>query len=161
MRFSQSGYEARGGRIPGKHPLRCRANLAHIRQPGPHSGLEFQVEVLVTCSVVPSSLGSGLRIAKADRSRVSSEHLKSPRPESGLGFRCKSSNPFKVFPSRSAAATLNLNPQPGKPTPFQECRSGPRKGGGGLNESSFWYQTPLRLRGQQMPFPRPWQMIRY
>jgi len=32
--------------------------MAHIRQSRPDSGLDLQVKVLTTCSVVPSSLGS-------------------------------------------------------------------------------------------------------
>jgi len=35
---------------------RCRANTAHVRKPGPDSGLGFQENFL---KVVPSSLGSG------------------------------------------------------------------------------------------------------
>ena len=40
-------------------PLRCRVNMAHIRQSRPDSGLGFQVEVLKTFKIVSSSLGSG------------------------------------------------------------------------------------------------------
>ena len=49
-------------------PSRCPANEAHIRQSKPDSdirqsepgsGLAFQVKVLGTCYVVPSSFGSG------------------------------------------------------------------------------------------------------
>ena len=39
--------------------VRCRANMAHIRQSRPDSGLGFQVDVLEPFHVVPSSLGSG------------------------------------------------------------------------------------------------------
>ena len=38
--------------------VRCRANMAHIRQSRPDSGLGFQVHVLTLFEVVPSSLGS-------------------------------------------------------------------------------------------------------
>ena len=38
---------------------RCRANMAHIRQSRPDSGLGFQVKILTPFHVVPSSLGSG------------------------------------------------------------------------------------------------------
>jgi len=38
---------------------RCRANVAHIRQSRPDSGLGFQVKVLKTFKDVPSSLESG------------------------------------------------------------------------------------------------------
>ena len=34
-----------------------RANVAHIRQPRPHSDLGFQAKVFTTVLVVPSSLG--------------------------------------------------------------------------------------------------------
>ena len=44
-------------RCANKH--RCRANMAHVRQAGPDSGLGFQVKVLKN-QIVPSSLGSGL-----------------------------------------------------------------------------------------------------
>ena len=37
---------------------RCRANMAHLRQSRPESGLGFQVNVLKTFQAVPSSLGS-------------------------------------------------------------------------------------------------------
>jgi hypothetical protein len=40
-------------------PLRCRADVAHIRQSGPDSGLGFKVKVLSKFQVVASSLGSG------------------------------------------------------------------------------------------------------
>ena len=39
------------------HPHRCRANLAHVSQSRPDSGLGFQVNVLEIVQVVPSSLG--------------------------------------------------------------------------------------------------------
>ena len=41
--------------------IRCRANMEHIRQSRPDSGLGFQVKVRKTFQVVPSSLGSGLK----------------------------------------------------------------------------------------------------
>ena len=40
---------------------RCRAIMAHIRQPRPDSGLAMTVKVFKTFEVVPSSLGSGWR----------------------------------------------------------------------------------------------------
>ena len=42
-----------------KMRMRSRANVAPIRQSRPDSGLGFQVRVLETISVVPSSLGNG------------------------------------------------------------------------------------------------------
>ena len=36
---------------------RCRTNVAHLRQSGPDSALDFQSKVLKTFEVVPSSLG--------------------------------------------------------------------------------------------------------
>jgi len=39
---------------------RCRANIAHIRKSWPDSGLSFQVKVLKTFKVVPSSLRGGI-----------------------------------------------------------------------------------------------------
>ena len=54
-----------------KHPAQeypampcCRANMAHIRQSRPDSGLDLLVKVLKPCSVVPSSLGSGPHSAR-------------------------------------------------------------------------------------------------
>jgi len=41
---------------------RCRANMAHIRQSRPDSGLGFQTKVIVTFEVVPSSPGSGTKV---------------------------------------------------------------------------------------------------
>ena len=41
-------------------PGRRRANMAHIRQSRPDSGLGVQVKVLETFQIVPSSLRSGL-----------------------------------------------------------------------------------------------------
>ena len=43
----------------GVFSVRCLANMAHIRQSRPESGLGFQVNVLQLLQVVPSSLGSG------------------------------------------------------------------------------------------------------
>ena len=40
-------------------PDHSRANVAHIRQSRPDSGLGFQVQVLETYERVPSSLGKG------------------------------------------------------------------------------------------------------
>ena len=45
-------------RVQGVH---CRANMAHVRQSRPDSGLGFQVEVLQSFLVVPSSLCSRLQ----------------------------------------------------------------------------------------------------
>jgi hypothetical protein len=42
------------------YPIGCRANMARIRQSRPDSGLGFQVKVLNTCKLVPSSLASGI-----------------------------------------------------------------------------------------------------
>jgi len=39
--------------------VRFRANMAHIRQARPNSGLGFEVKVLETVQVVPSSPRSG------------------------------------------------------------------------------------------------------
>ena len=72
----QTGYEARGtewGLTPvldcfvsaddclAPSGIRCGTNSAHARQSRPDSGLGFQVKVLTTFVVVPSSLGSGRR----------------------------------------------------------------------------------------------------
>jgi len=48
-----------GAALGGTTP--CRANMAHIRQSRPDSGPGFQVTVLKTFRVVPSSLGRELR----------------------------------------------------------------------------------------------------
>ena len=49
-----------GGKgVTHKHRYRCRANMAHVRQSRPGTGLDFQVEVLKTFEGVPSSPGSG------------------------------------------------------------------------------------------------------
>jgi len=39
--------------------IRCRENMVYIRQSRPDSGLDFQVKVLKTFSVVSSSIGIG------------------------------------------------------------------------------------------------------
>ena len=44
---------------PRRQHVRCRANVAHMSQSRPDSGLGFQVKVLQTFSVVHSPLGSG------------------------------------------------------------------------------------------------------
>jgi len=44
----------------GTPSRRCRANMAHTRQPRPDYGLGFQVKSLEIFQVVPYSLGSGL-----------------------------------------------------------------------------------------------------
>jgi len=46
-----------GGLGSGTH--RFRANMAHVRQSRPDSGLGFQVKVLKPFQVDPSSLGGG------------------------------------------------------------------------------------------------------
>ena len=48
---------------------RCRANLAHIRQSRPDSGLGFQVKFLTTFYGVPSSLESGCWVRNVQRFR--------------------------------------------------------------------------------------------
>ena len=60
--------------IPPRAPmppysLRCRANMPHVRQSRPDSGLGVQAKVLEPFSVVPSLLGSGTR-ASGFRLRV-------------------------------------------------------------------------------------------
>jgi len=48
-----------GGARPPRHVFRCRANMAHVRQSRPDSGLGSQVKDLKPFQVVPSSLVSG------------------------------------------------------------------------------------------------------
>jgi len=43
-------------------PCRCTANMAHVRQSRPDSGLGFQLKVLKPFEAVPSSLGRSSRI---------------------------------------------------------------------------------------------------
>ena len=50
-----SGYEAFKGAL---RVFRCGANIAHIGQSRPDSGLDFQIKVLDTFEVVPPTLGS-------------------------------------------------------------------------------------------------------
>ena len=56
-----------GRALGGGLPFRRRANMAHVRQSWPDSGLGLQVKVLRTDLVVPSSeggaLGGGLGLA--------------------------------------------------------------------------------------------------
>ena len=49
---------------------RCRANVAHIKQSRPDSGLGVQVKVVKTFQVVPTSLGSGADGIQHGRDRV-------------------------------------------------------------------------------------------
>ena len=44
-----------------REQARCLANMAHIRQSKPDSGLGYQVKLLILFQVVPSSLESGYR----------------------------------------------------------------------------------------------------
>ena len=44
--------------------IRCRANMAHVSQSRPHSGLCFQINVLQRFQVVPASLGTGTSAQK-------------------------------------------------------------------------------------------------
>ena len=53
-----------GDHLKRTRQLRCPANMAHIRQSRPDSGLGFQVKVLKTLKVVPSLLGSGAILAR-------------------------------------------------------------------------------------------------
>ena len=47
------------GQLPGHYyPARSRANMAHVRQSRPDSGLDFQAKVIKTFKGVPSSLES-------------------------------------------------------------------------------------------------------
>jgi len=55
--------------------FRCRANMARKRQSRPDFGLGFQVKVLKTFEVVPSSLGSGSPGSLCERGLSSSSLL--------------------------------------------------------------------------------------
>ena len=65
----------------GHKPYRCPVNMEHIRQSRPDSGPGFQVNVLETYEVVPSSLGSGPEKTEWCRSR---EQKGSPVPNPPL-----------------------------------------------------------------------------
>ena len=54
-----TGQDVRRRAEPSDRAVRCRANMAHVRQSRPDSGLDFQVKVFKTLSVVPPSLESG------------------------------------------------------------------------------------------------------
>ena len=54
--MSHQGHRAHFAKI-GKD--RCRANMAHVNQSRPDSGLDFQVNVLDTCHGLASLLDSG------------------------------------------------------------------------------------------------------
>jgi hypothetical protein len=47
---------------PHINPLSCRANMAHVRQSRPDSGLDVQALVLESIQVVPFSLESGQQV---------------------------------------------------------------------------------------------------
>ena len=76
---------------------RCRANLANIRQPRSDYGLGFQVKVLKTFEVVPSSLGSGL-----------ATHFNS-REEKTIEEKSESNSYSCVCVSERARETGNIN----------------------------------------------------
>ena len=59
------GVNVRGG-FPGAECVRCRENMARVRQSRPDSGLGFQVKVLETFQVVSSSLGNDIGGAAAE-----------------------------------------------------------------------------------------------
>ena len=82
---------------PGKKWLqvRHRANMAPIRQSKPDYGLGFEVEILTTIQVVPSSLGSGTRNSRGNSQRGR--------------FRAKG-NYFKVFKSFCLKADARIWP---------------------------------------------------
>ena len=46
---------------------RCRANMTHIRQPMPNSGLGFQGKILETFQVAPVLLGRGQDLLESTR----------------------------------------------------------------------------------------------
>jgi len=58
------------------------ANMAYIRQTRPVSGLVFQVQVLQTFQVVPSSLGSGPPSARKSRTTTSARPPRRCHPPS-------------------------------------------------------------------------------
>ena len=66
---------------------RLRANVAHIRQTRPDSGLDFQVEVLEHFQVVPSWLGNG-RSSAPIRPQASGLHGLATRPARPDLARC-------------------------------------------------------------------------
>ena len=73
---------------------RCRANSAHITQPGPGSGLDFQTKSLKYL-IVPLF---------ARKRRENLAHIRQSMPYSGHGFQEKDFNDtFKLFPLRSTA----------------------------------------------------------
>jgi len=53
LRVGCGGFGVEGARA---RCSRCRANMAHVRQSRPDSGLVFQANALTTFQVVPSSL---------------------------------------------------------------------------------------------------------
>ena len=42
-----------------RNAVRCRANMAHIRQTRPDSGLDFQLQVLETFQAIPPHVEAG------------------------------------------------------------------------------------------------------
>jgi len=66
--------------LTGPPSFRCRANMAHVRQSRPDSGLGFQAKVLKIFSSVPSSFGPGVEPLPScqdpPRCRAKMEHHK-------------------------------------------------------------------------------------
>ena len=58
--------------------IHCRANVARVRQTRPDSGLRFQVNVLETFTVFPSSLGGGTPSLSSNVSRL--PHVRTMAP---------------------------------------------------------------------------------
>ena len=95
-----------------------RANVAHLRQSRPDSGLDSRVNMAHTRQSRPDS---GLDF------RANMAHIRQSRPDSGLGFRVKALktsqvvpfslgsglvlilSPMKCFSSRSAKASYHTN----------------------------------------------------
>ena len=101
------------------------ANVAHVRQSRPDSGLEFQAKVHAICQGVADSFGSDAARravhsqcsswSPPSRCQVNVAHVRHSRPDSSLGSRGKVLNPFKLLSFCPEAET--------QPPPPSRCQA--------------------------------------
>ena len=87
--------------------------MAHVRQSGPESGLGFQVNVLRTFGVVPSSLGNGvgldhLKELQGSDHKPSTPKLEPLNPNTGTVERCQNNYFTEMCSGSKAGLCLRL-----------------------------------------------------
>jgi len=122
-----------------------RANAAHIRQPGPNSGLGFLVKALKTFNVVP--LSSGPHATRCGAKREQLEWVKGFRTGNGASQGQNLVLTVLYVPSQghNLALTVLYVPRPGSGLGCFICamRIGGGHHGDGLGLWGFWGYNPV------------------